>query len=39
MSEHRGALANLVLRKMHIKMNPMKLKFPAVKAVHDCYQC
>ena len=39
MSDYRGALAKLVLRKMHIKTNLMKLKFSAGNAVHDCYQC
>ena len=40
MSDYRGALAKLVLRKVHIKTNSMKrLKFSTVKAVHDCYQC
>ena len=39
MSDCLDALAKLVLRKMHIKTNLMKLKFSARKAVHDCYQC
>ena len=39
MSDCPGALAKLVLRKMHTKTSLMKLKFSAKKAVHDCYQC
>ena len=39
MSDCGGALAKLVLRKMHTKTSLMKLKFSARKAVHDCYQC
>ena len=39
MSDCRGALAKLVLGKMHTKTSLMKLKFSAKKAVHDCYQC
>ena len=39
MSDCPGALAKLVLRKMHTKTNLMKLKFSARKAVHNCYQC
>ena len=39
MSDCGGALAKLVLRKMHTKTSLMKLKFPERKAVHDCYQC
>ena len=39
MGDCGGALAKLVLRKMHTKTSLMKLKFSARKAVHDCYQC
>ena len=39
MSDCGGALAKLVLRKMHTKTSLMKLQFSARKAVHDCYQC
>ena len=39
MSDCPGALAKLVLRKMHTKTSLMKLNFSARKAVHDCYQC
>ena len=39
MSDCPGALAKLVLRKMHTKTSLMKLTFSARKAVHDCYQC
>ena len=39
MSDCGGALAKLVLRKMHTKTNLIKLKFSARKAVHDSYQC
>ena len=39
MSDCGGALAKLVLRKMHTKKSLMKLKFSARNAVHDCYQC
>ena len=39
MSDCPGALAKLVLRKMHTKTSLMKRKFFARKAVHDCYRC
>ena len=39
MSDCGGALAKLVLRKMHTKTSLMKLKFFARKAVHDSYHC
>ena len=39
MSDCPGALAKLVLRKLHTKTSLMKLKFSARKAVHNCYHC